>query len=288
MIVEDETWDSILTLTVPAPGDTDGPVEEISLPRGFYLKDMEGIAMDTRNFVYVVSSHSLNSEGKPRRGSALARLQFSSPPYQGGARGGLTFERADTISDLRPWLESEIPEIASVKNLSADDGGLNIEGLAYDPGRDRLLLGLRGPLFGNHPALIPIRLTSPAGPFSRQTMELEPPVILEGISGAGIRAISYNPEMRGFDILTGGSAKKGKNRSNMWFWRFFNQTDRGQLLPSSTTFKKTIGTFFKSYKFHPEGVCAVHLPTGQSFLLIVTDGSPYYFLKDATPQQVVE
>lgn len=271
LIVEDETHDSILSISLAPPGGKDGPPEEIPLPPGFYLKDMEGIAVDTRGFVYVVSSHSLNSEGKPRRGSALARMKF----YDG------RLAHAETIADLRPWLETEIPEIGAVRNLSADAGGLNIEGLAWDPEGDKLVLGLRGPLFRNHPAVIPIHLKSPDGPFNRQTMEIQPPVILEGITGFGIRSISYDNVTRGFWLVSGGSSKEGKNRFHAWFWK----KDGGEILASTLSFKKKIGTWAKSYKLHPEGITAIRLSGGHDFLFVVTDGSPYYFKMDIQPSR---
>lgn len=275
LIVEDETKDSLLMISLGLPGDTDGPVEEVPLPDGFYLKDMEGVAADERGFVYAVSSHSLNSEGKPRRGGALVRMKWEEP-------GRLT--RAETVADLRPWLESEIPEIDAVKNLQADDGGLNIEGLAFDPDDNRLFLGLRGPLFGNRPALIPIRLKSPDGPFNRQTMELQPPIILEGITlGCGIRSISYDNAERAFWLISGGSTKAGKNRFQAWFWR----KDTREAQPSSISFKKKIGTWATSYKLHPEGICAVRISPERgerAFLFVVTDGSPYYLKMDMYPK----
>ena len=121
--------------------------------------------------------------------------------------------------------------------------------------------------------------TPDGGPFNRQTLEILKPIVLDGIDGYGIRSISYDPYKGGFWLLTGGSAKKGKNRFGLWFWRFFNETTtNGQLLRSSVFFEKTIGTAGESYKLHPEGVYAVRTPPSlKEFLLIVTDGSPYYF-----------
>ncbi|MBI4179456.1 DUF3616 domain-containing protein [bacterium] len=270
LIVEDESKDSLFVLTFGPDRSAPDTMEWIPLPAGFHLKDMEGIAVDGRGFVYVVSSHSLNSEGKPRRGSALARMSLES---NGDLRG------ADTISDLRDWLESEIPEIAAVRTLPTDAGGLNIEGLAYDPDRERLLLGLRGPLWGNHPALIPIRLKTPNGPFRRDALELEEPIVLDTISGFGVRAISYDGPSKSFWILTGGGgdSKKTKNRFQVWRW---DGTDQPPRAVDGIRFDKKIKTRRSSLKFHPEGICILHPANADPVLLIVADGCPFYFKMD--------
>lgn len=264
LIVEDETHDSVLLLRMAPPGDTDGPVEEVALPGGFYLKDMEGIAMDPAGYVYVVSSHSLNSAGKPRRGSALARMKWSD--------GRLS--NAETLADLRPWLESAVPEIAAVRDLASDSGGLNIEGLAFDPDAGRILLGLRGPLFGRHPALIPIRIIDPAGPFTRANMDMHAPIVLESIDNFGIRSISRDGAARGYWILTGGGgvSAETKNRFHVWFW---DGAGTRPLMQDAFKFRKKIGK--EKFPLRPEGVCAFRSEAGASFLLIVTDGSPFYF-----------
>lgn len=268
LMVEDETRDRIFSLDA---GDTTGALAEIPFPDGFLLKDMEGAAIDPDGYLYVVSSHSLNSEGQPRRGSALARMKMAK---DGGLSGPVV-----ALTDLRDRLESQIPEISKVRTLSADEGGLNIEGLAYDAGRRRLLLGLRGPLFGTSAALVPIHLKSKDGAFAWENLELLSPIVLETISNAGIRAISYDSGRDGFWILTGGGgdSKKTKNRFGAWTW---TGTDTGPQALDAIVFEKYISAGLEKYKLHPEGICAVRIAGGGRFLLVVTDGSPFYFKMD--------
>ncbi len=271
LMVEDEVNDRFFSMQVTGQADTDGPIVDVLLPGGFTLKDMEGVAVDTRGFVYVVSSHSLNSAGKPRRGSALARMK-----WMDGKVGP-----AETVADLRPWLQSVVPEIAAVMDLAADSGGLNIEGLAYDPNGDRLLLGLRGPLIRDHPAIIPIHLIAPTGPFRRESLDLQPMIRLDGIENFGIRAVSWDPVSRGFWILTGGGGEsaKTKNKFHLWFWNG-SETQPVAEPVESIKFEKELKVGRQKFKLHPEGICVIHNPGARPFLLVVTDGSPAYFKMD--------
>lgn len=274
-MVEDEDSTALFWMNLAAPGETDGAAIRVPLPDTFTLKDMEGIAIDSKEHLFVISSHSLNSLGKPRRGSALVRMKWM-------PEGRLS--NPEAVLNLRDMLETAIPEIAAVKNLSADDGGLNIEGLAWDAEQVRLLLGLRGPLFAGHPAMVPIRIKNPSGPFRADNLEVQSPIPLRSITDFGIRSVSRDPVDENFWILTGGGGDTRKTKNRFQVWRWDGRGGDPELLPD-ISFDKKIKVKKKKYKLHPEGICSVYRQgaDGQRlppFLFVVTDASPCYFKFD--------
>lgn len=52
-------------------------------------------------------------------------------------------ESVETTSDLKRFLIENVSELRDMESVKAKDDGINIEGLAWDPAGNRLLLGLR-------------------------------------------------------------------------------------------------------------------------------------------------
>jgi hypothetical protein len=154
---------------------------------GGHVIDPEGITNDG-SWIYVVGSQSRGGS----QGADLVRFKLDS------AKG--------MVSDLESL--SGLPQLLSGV-VSAGDGGkgkkgkgssLNIEGLAWDGSRRRLLLGLRSPLAGGDAMVVPLAIGE--GPLSASTVKAEAPVRI-ALGGRGIRSIEQVPG-GGFLVVAGG------------------------------------------------------------------------------------
>src|SRR4029079_6834602 len=65
---------------------------------------------------------------------------------------------AEAMPDLRDWLNARVHARAPVGKLAPDEGGLNVEGLAWDSERHALLFGIRTPVLGHNPLGVPVRI----------------------------------------------------------------------------------------------------------------------------------
>jgi hypothetical protein len=163
------------------------------------VEDPEGITSDGEH-VYVVGSQS---RGRSPRSAGLVRFRFDA---SGRA------ERVEAVSDLAAMLAGRIP---SVDDRHRHEDALNIEGLAWDPGGRRLLLGLRSPLASGMALLVPLKLRDPRGPFQAANLEVEEPIRLD-LGGSGIRSIEADPADGTFWIVAGGVTGAGKARLVRW------------------------------------------------------------------------
>jgi hypothetical protein len=96
--------------------------------------------------------------------------------------------------------------------LERVEGKLNVEALAIDSSRKRLLLGLRSPLRDGKALLIPI---AQAGLFD-ESPTIGDPIELD-MQGEGIRAMAYDAGLGGF-VLIGHREGAGTQPYNMWLW----------------------------------------------------------------------
>jgi len=260
VVVGDDGDEPLFVWRLGEYGAVDAQPTGVALPAGTRLEDGEGITTDGK-FIYVIGSHSLTQDGASRH-NVLLRLRWDGDH--------LVF--AGAITDLQARLEAAFPPVAAARGRTPDQGGLNIEGLAWDPERQRLLLGLRGPLWNGQPVVVPFRLT-----VAGQGIDLEwdgAPLPIPGVEGVGIRALQYDPQLRALLLLTGGvernvrSATSG-NRFTLWSWAGTADQPAARL----AAFPETIG----GTKIKPEGVCRVTLPNGGSYFLVVSDDAPYYW-----------
>jgi len=154
------------------------------------LDDLEGVAFDvTEGFIYAVTSFSSGSLSRPDR-EKLVRFKLD----------GSTLSEARVSTDLKPSLSRRAP------------GELNIEGLAFDPTKRRLLLGLRTPLRGGKALVIPVSL----GGLFDDSPEVGEPIELD-MHHEGIRAMAYDSKLGGF-VLIGHNEGKSEAPFNMWLW----------------------------------------------------------------------
>jgi pSer/pThr/pTyr-binding forkhead associated (FHA) protein len=256
LLVDDSRPTEVLLMSLDQNGKQTGAITAI--PHGADVVDPEAITEDGTWF-YVVGSQADPKEG-PR--NAIVRFAFD--------RQSKTIRaNPDVIHDLRSFL-LQIPEISAEGQKPGSKGGLNIEGLAWDPPNNRLLVGLRSPLIDGHAVIIPLKLKDPQGSFSTSNLQLASPRVIKlNLEGQGVRDIDYNKHLKTFLIVSGATELTEKTDFGLWEWNGDAEQTR---IDSRPRHEKTLDERAK-----PEGVTNVTL-SGKSFVLLACDLSGYFKL----------
>jgi len=175
------------------------------------VNDLEALTIDQHDHLYAITSHSLNRKGKLN--SKRNRLIHFTINDQ-------TLDEVTLIENLREWIIASYPELkksTKIKNVQKN-GGLNIEGLAYDKKKKQLLIAFRSPLTKQDQAIIiPITLTKQT--FKNKLFNDKPlELIILDLNGAGIRDFTYVPYLNAFIILS-GSSSANKKSAKLWLWK---------------------------------------------------------------------
>ena len=138
-------------------------------------------------YFYVVGSQS-KSKGADQAG--LARFKFDAANQRAAG--------TQAASGLKKFLADNVAELRGMENTKYNDGGINVEGIAWDPQNKRLLLGLRSPVVDGHALVVPLKLRDPKAALSFDNLEVEGrKAIRLPLGGAGIRVSSTtNPAKR--------------------------------------------------------------------------------------------
>ncbi len=210
------------------------------------LDDLEGVTVDSRGYVYAITSHSDASDGSygKNRGK-LVRFSIS----------GEDIVEPVVVTGLRKKLFESFPELQH----SGGGQGINIEGLALNAAQDRLLLGFRSPMDDQGNALVVV-ISDPDALFSQKNgFHFEPNLIRLDLNGNAIRGMSYDPRLRGYLIVAGDSAKGSGKQNQLWFWS--GEPD----MPAKRAMVKGVNGMKNA-----EGVSPLQI-NGQSRILIVSD-----------------
>jgi hypothetical protein len=189
LLVDDETktgcflWD----------GKLDHP--PIRVPLAEPLDDLEAAAADSLGRVYLLTSHSLTKKGAAKAERRhLARLSGLPQAGDGPDAGS------------RPVLEMADDLLEPVSRaLGVTPGEIDLEGLAWYPASDQLLLGARRPLTGNKAHLVgvgPIAALFPSGKGGA-ARPAKPRVWRLDLGGRGIRGLDYDPWQDRVWVLAG-------------------------------------------------------------------------------------
>ena len=227
------------------------------------LRDPEGLTRVDRNgeiFIIVASSLCvLDAKGSGRQqvSDGLVRVRYT--PH-----GDL---HAEAMHGFRDWLLRHVPSLAAAGQREPDKGGLNIEGLGWDPRTPALLFGQRGPADPGSITVIRVPVDAGVAPWTIE--ELEAPSIVrvrvpKSNAKQGIRDISYDEQTGDFLILLGRSTSTGDEPFQLGAW---NGSDKVQLLDV---------TFHRSMK--PEGVVA--FSSGDERRLLIVDDRGGYAVFD--------
>ncbi|HZM89752.1 MAG TPA: DUF3616 domain-containing protein [Blastocatellia bacterium] len=261
LMVDDGRQNEVLWMQIDESGRQVGSIKPI--PLGATIEDPESITSDG-NYFYIAGSQSDQNGGER---NALVRFTFD-PTSQ-------TVPKAEAMTNLREFLLSNVPELNT--GLKASEGGLNIEGIAWDFKRSRWMLGLRSPLGKDGSALlVAIKLRNPAGAFSVENLQLaEPAVIPVKLGGFGIRDIQYDLESNSFLIISGAPENVEKSEFILWEWS--GNVDQSGSEPSVRREQDL------DPKIKPEGITNVQIG-GRRFVLVVCDANAYIKLDYAESQ----
>ncbi|MBK6316154.1 MAG: hypothetical protein IPF53_18140 [Blastocatellia bacterium] len=266
IFVDNNTNDALLELQLTPNGQAAKPITRLPL-QGLPEKsvdDIEDLALAEiggRRYIFATPSLSIKPGSKKKgkddkaRPSALLRIAI-------GEDGSLA---AEAMPEFREWFVANVPAIAPTAMNDPDYGGLNIEGLGWDPVRQALLFGIRTPALANGALVVPIRLKDPAGPWNSGNLEAQTPIILkiENVgSNQGVRGMSTGRDGKGFYVVVANATSDDKAGFSVYEW---DGNAEGVVKRLPYTFAK---------KMKPEGL-AVGTVGGKPALVFVDDNGGY-------------
>ncbi|MCA1565942.1 MAG: DUF3616 domain-containing protein [Acidobacteria bacterium] len=249
LFVDDGRPDEIFWMRLDADRNQMGAITAIKL--GASVIDPEGITTDGSHF-YVVGSQS---KSESVDGVGLVRFRFDA--------GRQRIEGVESIFGLKNFLAENVAELHGMGDRKYKDGGINVEGIAWDSRGGRLLLGLRSPVVDGHALVVPVRLRDPDGSFSVDNLKVDgAQAIRLPLDGAGIRSIEYDERLKAFRILSGAAADSEKADFKLWEW---DGDAARPVLRQAVAFDS---------RLKPEGVTRV-TSVGRDYTLVVFDTSGY-------------
>lgn len=249
LFVDDGHTDEVFWMQLDESRDQLGAVRGIKL--GASVVDLEGITTDGTHF-YVVGSQS---KSKGSEAAGLVRFKFNSAEQR--------IEGVETVTGLKRFLAENVAELRGMADTKYKDGGINVEGIAWEPRGGMLLLGLRSPVVDGHALVVPLRLRDPRGAFSADNLKVEnAKAIRLPLGGAGIRSIEFDARQKAFRVLSGAAANSESADFKLWDWN--GDASRPQLSEA--------GAFDRNLK--PEGITRI-TSGGRDYTFIVFDTSGY-------------
>jgi hypothetical protein len=245
VFVDDSRPFEVLMMSVDESGRQVGAIRPVRIGAG--VDSPEGITTDGTHF-YVVGS-----QAEPRKGPRNALARFTLDPNTG------TASSVTVIADFRAWLISKLPELRSVAFLEDDEGGIKVEGIAWDPNKKRLLLALRSPLINGHALIVPLKMIDAAGLFAAANLEIDGGRPLQVFLGeSGLRDIQFDARLNAFLLISVQNIKRGA--SALWEWDGSSAQARQRAQLDSA--------------MEPDGITQVKTGS-QEFIFIVGDESRY-------------
>ncbi len=169
------------------------------------LDDLEGIAKLSSQRFFVIGSHENASRGRLPLREKLVLL----------TRDGANITSALMRQDLYEQLDLQVPDLTAVTEGSKrdDSSKINIEGLAYDRKRHRLLIGLRTPTIDNNAIIValnnPVEYLEGAAPDFNNTL------LTVDLDKQGIRAMAYD-DLSDQLLLVGKRETGKKKHFSLW------------------------------------------------------------------------
>ncbi|MFL6215356.1 MAG: DUF3616 domain-containing protein [Blastocatellia bacterium] len=254
LIVDDSRPGEVVWMQVDASGQQVGDAMKV-VSLGASVEDPEAITT-YGSYFYVVGSQSSLKAGQS---SGLVRFTLD-PATQ-------TVTKAEALTGLRDFLVQNVPELQGLADTKGADGGLNIEGISWDPDHARLLLGLRSPLVSGNALIVPIKMRDPSGPFTIENMQVATPNAIQlALGGLGVRDIQYDSRLKGFLIISGAPEHHEKTEFKLWEWNGDPDQSKADSRPRE---EATLDARMK-----PEGVTHVKVG-GKDFIFIVGDAGSY-------------
>jgi hypothetical protein len=249
LFIDDDRPDKIFWMQLGEDRFQSGPIKPIKL--GASVIDLEGITNDGSSF-YIVGSQSKATGGDL---TGLVRFKFDANTQ--------AVTGVESVSGLKKFLADNVAELHGFAETRYEDGGINVEGIAWDPNTRRLLLGLRSPVIDGQALVVPLKLRNPQATLSPANLEVEgKKAIRLPLADNGIRSIEYNERRKTFYILTGAAANYEKADFKLWEW---DGNASSPTLRATETFDR---------KLKPEGITR-YSANGKAFTFIVFDTSGY-------------
>lgn len=253
--------DALFELHIIGPKKKKHSIERRSF-KGIDLKnvdDFEGLALaedGKQKFVFATTSLSM------KKRSALVRITIGKK------------DKAEIIPDFRSWLIENVPELRKASKYSAEEGGINVEGLCWYAKKNLLMMGFRSPLIKGRPFILPIHLQKPSCSWSVKNLEIVPPIILAVENDQGIRTLSYDSRRKEFFVVVGNSTSSSKAPFHLYSW---NGNPKGSV--------HHIDNVRFHRKMKVEGMTYGTIK-GRGALIFVDDGGGYQILWDDDPRLV--
>ena len=242
------------------------------------IDDLECMAMaetGDRRFIFALPSLSLKKRKGAHRKKSKRGIAF-------GPRNGLIRIRdsggdslsAELCSDFRDWLIEHAPELGKSPRYLPDDGGLNVEGVGWDPSEEALLLGVRTPVRNGRPFVLRVRVKQVDGPWDLNNFEMLPSIELQiddALGEQGIRTIEYDPSRKASLLVVGNSTSSSKAPFRLYTWDGNSSGEVNRI--ASVKFHR---------KMKVEGVARGTIG-GRGAIVFVDDGGGYQVLWDDPP-----
>jgi hypothetical protein len=231
LFCDNDVSDALFEMRLTRAGSLDGrlirrPISGVS-PR--YFDDFESMAIiggGDRYRLVLATSFSLKiRDPRARRKRRRAKRALERESLLRVSHTGAAELQAEIIPGFRRWLIEHTPDLGRRWRKSLrwipDDGGLNIEGLAWNPSRAELLFGLRTPVIDGRPVILRVHVKDIAGLWNLNNFEMRPPVLLElpGTSlDRGIRTMEYDEWRKTTLIVTGNAVSRSKVPFELYAW----------------------------------------------------------------------
>lgn len=128
---------------------------------------------------------------------------------------------AEVLAGFREWIVENAPALGKSSRYLPDDGGLNVEGLAWSPSDELLLFGLRTPVIEEKPFILRVRIKQVDGPWNLRNFEMLPSIALaiEADQGEqGIRTMEFDSSRGVFLIVVGNSTSASNAPFTLYSW----------------------------------------------------------------------
>ncbi len=209
------------------------------------IDDLEGIAVDKGDELFLITSHSTKKNGaRKRKREQLLKVDLRD------------INRLEESTDqlLLPVLAKLSQQYGPAKQYQS----INIEGLSFDPKKEGLLIGFRSPMTGGH-ALI-LELSNQNEAVSGKESPLFGETVIELDIKGGIRAICYDHIAKRYIIANEIEDAAGKKLSALWSWQGRGTTPTRLKVPAIKKLKNI------------EGITILHWRKKNYLLLVCDDG----------------
>jgi hypothetical protein len=260
LVVDDLTDDAFYELTLTPDGQKAGPLVRRpieGLAQGMVEDLEESTLVETPDARYIIAISSLEKHEGEATDAGLIRVTLLD--------GGVL--RGETMPGFREWLVASFPEI-SASPVGPDR--LDVQGLIWDPRRDRLFIGVRSETKSGKPLVLPVRIKDWHADWTPENLEAFPAVTLDTTptsTARGIRSIARNPENGEFVVIVGPSFGHD-DPFTLYAW---NGDPQGRV--------ERLSNIVFDGRMRPEGITYGTIG-GKLVAVLVDDNGGYYVLWD--------